>query len=146
MEQPEQIKSQKKFRCKANVDYGGKSFQKDQIYSESDLATVPPEKRFKFEPLEIVTIQADFERLVEQTDDEKINQIVQLNKSVSSLAIDNDTKDKEIRRLGDVITEKNVDIARKSEIIRNLEIRIRGLEKQIAEMPPAKQTKKQTKK
>jgi len=146
MEQPEQKASQKKFRCKANVDYGGKAFQKDQIYLESDLATVPPDKRFKFEPLEIVTIQADFERMVEQTDDEKINQIVQLNKSVSSLAIDNDAKDKEIKRLGDVVTEKNIEIARKSEDIRNLEIRIRELKNQIAEMPPAKQTKKQTKK
>ncbi len=146
MDQPEQKANQKKFRCKANVDYGGKSFQKDQIYLESDLVTVPPEKRFKFEPLEIITIQADFERLVEQTDDEKINQIVQLNKSISSLAIDNDAKEKEIKRLGDVITEKNIEIARKSEEIRNLEIRIRGLENQIAAMPPAKQIKKQIKK
>jgi hypothetical protein len=146
MDQSEQKQDQRKYRCKANVDYNGKSFRKDQIYLESDIAAVPPERRFKFEPLEIVTIQADFQRLIDQTDDENINKIIQLSQSVSALAIDNDSKDREIARLGAVITEKDIALAGKNEAIRGLQIRIREMETTAGDTTSAKHSKKTTKK
>lgn len=88
-----------KYRAKANVEYGGREFKKDQVYTEKEIEGVPKEKRFKFEPLEVVQIDVMVAEAIQSSEDENVNKIVELNKNIGSLLSENERLTKEVERL-----------------------------------------------
>jgi len=88
-----------KYRAKANVEYNGRAFIKDQVYTEKEIEAVPKEKRFKFEPLEVVQIDVVVAEAIQSSEDDNVNKIIELNKNIGSLLAENERLTKEVDRL-----------------------------------------------